>query len=65
MSYLPVRVINGSVPVWVHDGLGTVKENVEPDPNLELFRNRFLSFGTRTRTIFGTDLDPNPDLSKE
>ena len=36
------RVVNGSVPVWVHGGPGTktVKKKVEPDPNPELFQNQ-------------------------
>lgn len=51
------RDINGSVPVWVHGGPGprTVKEKVEPDP--ELFRNRFIGF--RTGTI-NEKMEPEP-----
>lgn len=28
-----IRVINWSVLVWIHGGSGTVKEEVEPDPD--------------------------------
>ena len=58
-----VRVVNGSVPVRVHGGLGTgtLKEKVEPDP--EQFRNQFL--GSKTRTIYGMCLNPGPGLGRE
>ena len=59
-KFLVARVVKGSVPIWVHGGPGTVtvKEKVEPDPEPEPFRNRFLSSGTRTRSIYGKSLDP-------
>ena len=61
------RVVNRLVPVWVHGGPGTrtIKENVESDPDSELFRNQFLSSGTGTRTIYGKGLDPDPGLGRE
>ena len=61
------RVVNGFVPVRIHggSGTGTIKEKVEPDPNLKPFRNQFLGSGTGTRTIYGTTLDPSPGLSRE
>ena len=59
------RVVNGLVPIRVHGGprTGTVKEKIEPDPDPELFRNRFL--GTGTRTIYETSLNPSPGVGRE
>ena len=61
------RVVNGLVPVPGHHGpeTGTVKEKVEPDPDLKPFRNRFLGSGTGTRTIYETGLDSGPGLGRE
>ena len=59
------RVVNGSVHVQVHGGSGTVKKKVEPDPNREPFRNRFLGSGIETNIIYGTGLDPDPGLGRE
>ena len=62
-NILVVRVVSESVPVQVHGGpgTGTFKEKVELDPDPEPFRNRFLG----SRTIYGTGLDPGPNLRKE
>lgn len=64
-----IRVVNRSVLIQVHHGLGTetetVKENVELDLDPEPFWNRFLSSGIETKTIYGTGLDLGPSLSKE
>ena len=60
-SYVTSGVVNGSASVQVYGGPvpGTVKEKVEPepDPDPKPFRNRFLGFGTKTRTIYGTALN--------
>ena len=60
------RVVNGSVPVRVHGGprTGTVKDKVELNPDPDPFWNRFLSSETETKTIYGTGLNPGPDLHR-
>ena len=65
------RVVNGSVPIRVHSrpGTETVKEKLEPDPDPEPFQNMFFysatEIGTRTGTLYGTGLDPGPDLGRK
>lgn len=51
------------VPTLIYGGFGieVIKEKVDPDS--EPFQNLFL--GSRTRTLYGTDLDPVPNLYGE